>query len=92
MTASLDWSQCPTVESIPGKVSGAWENAVSLNLHLFESPIRRQSRVAQFSCLYEDAKRTVLQLFRASFDFYIEDIALFALADSDLPRQLLPGG
>jgi uncharacterized protein (DUF433 family) len=24
MTASLDWSQCPAVESIPGKVSGAW--------------------------------------------------------------------
>ena len=23
MTA-LDWSQCPAVESIPGKVSGAW--------------------------------------------------------------------
>jgi uncharacterized protein (DUF433 family) len=23
MTA-LDWSQCPVVESIPGKVSGAW--------------------------------------------------------------------
>jgi uncharacterized protein (DUF433 family) len=22
--ASLDWSQCPTVESIRGKVSGAW--------------------------------------------------------------------
>jgi uncharacterized protein (DUF433 family) len=22
--ATLDWSQCPTVESIPGKVSGAW--------------------------------------------------------------------
>lgn len=21
---SLDWSQCPDVESIPGKVSGAW--------------------------------------------------------------------
>ena len=21
---SLDWSQCPAVESIPGKVSGAW--------------------------------------------------------------------
>ena len=21
---SLDWSQCPIVESIPGKVSGAW--------------------------------------------------------------------
>jgi uncharacterized protein (DUF433 family) len=23
-TASLDWSQCPAVESVPGKVSGAW--------------------------------------------------------------------
>jgi uncharacterized protein (DUF433 family) len=22
--ASLDWSQCPAVESIPGKISGAW--------------------------------------------------------------------
>jgi uncharacterized protein (DUF433 family) len=22
--ATLDWSQCPAVESIPGRVSGAW--------------------------------------------------------------------
>ncbi len=22
--ATLDWSQCPAVENIPGKVSGAW--------------------------------------------------------------------
>ncbi len=22
--ANLDWSKCPAVESIPGKVSGAW--------------------------------------------------------------------
>ena len=22
--ANLDWSQCPAVESSPGKVSGAW--------------------------------------------------------------------
>jgi uncharacterized protein (DUF433 family) len=22
--ASLDWSECPAVESIPGKVGGAW--------------------------------------------------------------------
>ena len=22
--AQLDWAQCPAVESIPGKVSGAW--------------------------------------------------------------------
>jgi uncharacterized protein (DUF433 family) len=24
MTNRLDWSQCPAVESVPGKVSGAW--------------------------------------------------------------------
>jgi len=24
IVADLDWSQCPAVESIPGKVSGAW--------------------------------------------------------------------
>lgn len=23
-TASLDWSRCPAVESVPGKVSDAW--------------------------------------------------------------------
>jgi uncharacterized protein (DUF433 family) len=23
-TAALDWSQCPAVESVPGKVSGVW--------------------------------------------------------------------
>src|SRR5438874_3311229 len=23
-TSALDWSQCPAVESVPGKVSGAW--------------------------------------------------------------------
>ncbi len=24
MASSLDWSQCPAVESVPGKVGGAW--------------------------------------------------------------------
>jgi uncharacterized protein (DUF433 family) len=24
MTATLDWSQSPALESVPGKVSGAW--------------------------------------------------------------------
>ena len=24
MSATLDWSKCPAVESIPGRVSGAW--------------------------------------------------------------------
>ena len=24
VTMALDWSQCPAVESVPGKMSGAW--------------------------------------------------------------------
>lgn len=24
MSATLDWSQCPAVESVPGRLSGAW--------------------------------------------------------------------
>lgn len=24
LMAAIDWSQCPAVESVPGKVSGAW--------------------------------------------------------------------
>jgi uncharacterized protein (DUF433 family) len=31
---ALDWSQCPEVESIPGKVSGAWV------LHGTRTPVR----------------------------------------------------
>ena len=27
--AALDWSQCPAVESIPGKLSGAWSTGQS---------------------------------------------------------------
>jgi len=40
--SNLDWSQCPAVESIPGKVSGAWlfkdtRMPVSIVLENFES-------------------------------------------------------
>jgi len=24
LAAAIDWAQCPAVESVPGKVSGAW--------------------------------------------------------------------
>ena len=44
--ADLDWSQCPAVESVPGKVSGAWAfkgtrmpvQTVFLNLEAGMSP------------------------------------------------------
>ena len=48
--------------------------------------------MAQFSCLSGDAKKDSFTALEASLHFYIEDIALFAFADSDLQRHLLPGG
>ena len=40
--------------------------------------------MAQFSCLFGDAKKDSFTALSASFARYIEDIAYFALADSDL--------
>ena len=43
--ASLDWSQCPAVESIPGKRSGAWvfkDTRMPVSDRLRESRIRRK--------------------------------------------------
>ena len=39
--ANLDWSQCPAVESVPGKMSGAW---VFRNTPL---PSLRSSRISK---------------------------------------------
>ena len=38
--AILDWSQCPAVESIPGKVSGAWvfQGHPDAGFHRFREP------------------------------------------------------
>jgi len=43
--AALDWSQCPAVESIPGKVSGAWVlkgTRMPVSIILWKSESRRQ--------------------------------------------------
>jgi hypothetical protein len=42
--ASLDWSQCPSVESKPGKVSGAWVFRGTREQVEVSSPVRRAQR------------------------------------------------
>ena len=71
---------CALLNRVESEASPQMKYWVSLNLHLFDLPIRRQSRLVQFSRLYWDAKRTVLRLFRRLLTFTLEDIAMFASA------------
>lgn len=70
--ASLDWSQCPAVESIPGKVSGAW--------------VFRGTRVPVYA-IFENLKCSpldeVLENFHVTRD-QVQDVLDFA-AKSALP-------
>lgn len=56
MAGNLDWSQCPVVESIPGKVRGAWVFA------------GRGFRPLRYSSLETSPIEQVLENFRATGD------------------------
>lgn len=69
---AVDWSQCPVLESIPGKVSGAWVfrdtrvpvSAVLKNLkHLSVNEV-----VQEFPSITPDQIRTVLDFIACSGD------------------------
>ena len=62
--AALDWSQCPAVESIPGKVSGAWvfkgtRTPVALVFENLEHGMTIDELIEQFPVTREQI-RTVL--------------------------------
>ena len=50
--AALDWSQCPAVESIPGKVSGAW---------VFKGTRRHRQRLVAGETLAARAEHLVVE-------------------------------
>jgi uncharacterized protein (DUF433 family) len=59
--ASLDWSQCPVVESVPGKVSGAWvftgtRTPVAIVLDNLEDGMTIDELVQQFPVTREQIK------------------------------------
>ena len=56
---NLDWSQCPAVESIPGKVSGAW--------------IFRGTRVPVYA-IFENLKRSPMEEVLENFPVTREQI------------------
>ena len=70
--ASLDWSQCPDVESVPGKVSGAWvfkgtRTPVAIVFENLEDGMTIDEVLEQFPVTREQV-RTVLEFAARSLD------------------------
>jgi uncharacterized protein (DUF433 family) len=69
---ALDWSQCPIVESIPGKVSGAWvfkntRTPVSIVFENLEDGLTIDELVEQFP-VTRDQIKAVLEFAARSLD------------------------
>jgi uncharacterized protein (DUF433 family) len=69
---ALDWSQCPAVESIPGKVGGAWvfkgtRMPVSVVFENLEDGMSIEELMEQFPISREEVK-TVLEFAARSLD------------------------
>ena len=79
MTA-LDWSQCPAVESIPGKVSGAW---------VFKGT--RVPVAAIFENLKASPIEEVLENFPVTRD-QIQAVLDFAAKSAEIPHETVPVG
>ena len=75
MAINLDWSQCPVVESIPGKVSGAW--------------VFRDTRVP-VSAIFENLKTSpmeeILENFHVTRD-QVQSVLNFAARSTQTPRE-----
>jgi len=70
--AALDWSQCPAVESIPGKVSGAWvfkgtRTPVALVFENLEDGMTIDELIEQFPVTRQQV-RTVLEFASRSLE------------------------
>jgi uncharacterized protein (DUF433 family) len=71
--ASLDWSQCPAVESIPGKVSGAWvlrgtRMSVSVIFENLEAGANIDDILNWFDGLHRDQVKAVIEFAARSLD------------------------
>jgi len=69
---ALDWSHCPAVESIPGKVSGAWvfrgtRTPVSVVFENLEDGMTIEELIEQFPVTREQVK-AVLEFAARSLD------------------------
>jgi uncharacterized protein (DUF433 family) len=72
MNMALDWSQCPAVERIPGKVGGAWlfkgsRTPVSVVFNNLEDGMTIDEIIEQFPVSREEIK-AVLEFAARSLD------------------------
>jgi uncharacterized protein (DUF433 family) len=77
MASNLDWSQCPVVESIPGKVSGAW--------------VFRGTRVP-VSAIFENLKTSPIEEVPENFHvtrYQIQTVLDFAARSAQTPQEQL---
>jgi len=70
---ALDWSQCPVVESVPGKVSGAWvfrgtRIPVSAVFENLEDDLTIDEIVQMFDGLTREQVKAVLDFAAHSLD------------------------
>jgi uncharacterized protein (DUF433 family) len=70
---ALDWSQCPAVESIPGKVSGAWvlrgtRMPVSVIFENLEAGASLDDIMEWFEGLDREQVRAVIEFVARSLD------------------------
>jgi uncharacterized protein (DUF433 family) len=70
---ALDWSQCPAVESVPGKVSGAWvfrgtRIPVSAVFENLEDGLSLDEIVKMFDGLTREQAKAVLDFAAHSLD------------------------
>jgi uncharacterized protein (DUF433 family) len=71
--ALLDWSQCPAVESVPGKVSGAWvlrntRMPVATIFENLEAGANIDDILAWYAGLDRDQVKAVLEFAARSLD------------------------
>jgi len=61
--ASLDWSQCPAVESVPGRLSGAWVfRDTRLPISVVFDNLAAGATVDEVSEWFEIPKELIVQL------------------------------
>ena len=70
---ALDWSKCPAVESVPGKLSGAWvfrgtRIPVSAVFENLEDGLSIDQVVALYDGLTRDQVKSVLEFTAQSLD------------------------
>jgi uncharacterized protein (DUF433 family) len=85
-SGTLDWSQCPAVESVPGKVSGAWvfkdtRMPVSVVFENLEAGSDIEEITEQFHVTREQIQ-TVLEFAARSLDAPPVPVSASGLADA----------